>query len=166
MTTRTLTLAELAAELPRMIDFARFDRDYLIIVDHGPHYVQLAFPDGWILGEAVSNEYLADYAEPSEQLTEPQEVLLDILGWERPHAVDRDGHSHRNFHRAWHGDTPSDDIARDALNTLVGVYLRDENTLVEVSMFGRGRQEDGSPYEGFGDGDEEDCDQSAVTPHA
>jgi hypothetical protein len=155
MTTRTLTLTELVAELPRMLDFARVDRDYLIIIDHEPYYVQLAFPDGWILGEAVSNEYLED----ADALAEHQEVVLDILGWQRPHAVDRDGYGHRNFHRAWHDDTPSKDITVDLLNTLVGVFLRNENALVEVSIFHRGRQEDGSPYESFGDCDDDAEDE-------
>ena len=124
----TVTFEQLAMDLPAAIEFARVDRAAHVIVSCGDPYVQLAFPDGWILGEAVSNHYLPGV------LDEHDEVLLEILGWEPP-GPDRDGDDHRNFLREWHDDTPSAAIAEDIVRTLTGVYMAGEADLVELSVF-------------------------------
>ena len=153
MSTRILTIHELADELPRVLDFARTDGTYHAIVDWDGYYVQFAILDDCVLAEAVSNEYL----EGERQMPEHSEVLLDILGWERPGAVDGDGDGHRNFHRVWHRDTPSEVIADDVLRTLTGVYMADEDGTVDLDLFACDYCESHAPNErAFGDGDSDD----------
>ena len=152
MSTRNLTVNELADELPRVLEFARADGTYHAIVDWDGYYVQFAILDEGVLAEAVSNEYL----EGERRLPPHSEVLLDILGWEPPGSVGRDGEGHRNFHRVWHRDTPSDVIASDVLRTLTGVYMADEDGIVELDLFACDYCEAHAPDErAFGDGDED-----------
>jgi hypothetical protein len=127
---RTVTLHELSAELPRVLEYARVDRDVHVSVSRGAAYIQFAFPAGWILDEAVSNHNLAE----ADALSEADAIVLDILGWQRP-GVDRDGHDHRNFFREWHNDTPSKVIAEDVQRTLAGAYLHNRFGLVELEVF-------------------------------
>ncbi|HVV38347.1 MAG TPA: hypothetical protein VHC63_17190 [Acidimicrobiales bacterium] len=144
MTTRRLTVPELAADLPRVLDYARVDQGF-VFVENGRHYIQLAFPDGWVLAEAVGNAYLED----PWTLQQHQEVLLDILGWARPGAADRDGRRHRNFHRVWLGETSSAAIAEDVVRTFTAVYLENEAAEVDLRVVS-------TEYSGGGFGDLDD----------
>lgn len=149
--TRTLHLPELAAELTRVIDFARVDCGYIVIVSHENYYLQFAFRPGWILCEAVSNEYL----EGCWQLTELQQATLRLLGWHDPNGIDPDGLGHRNYHRSWLAETPTANVVRDAVNTLVAVYLDAENATVDLNVFPVETNEEGDPITRFGDYDPE-----------
>jgi hypothetical protein len=77
------TLAELARHLEDLLGRLAFGpgRWILIAVDNRARYVQvLAYEDGSVLAEAVSNNYLAT----EDRWSEHDEKSLTSIGWQRP----------------------------------------------------------------------------------
>jgi hypothetical protein len=104
--------------LQEAIEGARRTCEQFVIVEVLPYFVQLMPNFGAIYGEVVSNTYL----DPSQHLTEQQEIRLEDLGWLAPgvscHPECRRT-DHPNFTRLWPPTATSRRVAHDLLEGLM-----------------------------------------------
>jgi hypothetical protein len=126
---------DVGQELADAIDEARHTCHMVVIVNCGPHYVQILCNRDFIYGEAVSNAYLSGL----ERLTNRQERRLITLGWHGPEERCHPDcpRPHPNFHRLWTQAVPTGTIVRYLLTALVAVYLSSEGDHLTVSKGSR-----------------------------
>lgn len=124
---RTFTLAELADQLPQLIDWTREWKREFVIIEIGSYFVQFTGDDDGPYAEAVGNYYLAPINVAP--LTGRDDAVLLATGWHEPN-FDEQGHG--NYWRQWGRDASAEEVAAELLLALITVFMRGEGGTFRV----------------------------------
>ena len=118
-----LAVGSVRAQLESVLDAARAEATANVMLACEPFVIEFSFRGNRIVAEAGR-----DASKLVASMLEQEDIIvLEILGWRRLEDSD-------TFVRQWHSDTPSRDVADDALRALEHGYRRGETDDIELKV--------------------------------